>query len=158
MVETALSILEDGGWSVTTDFADAVRSRGSIFDAQGDLEQALGCFQRCLLLRRKLLPPDHRNINVALLLVSDMLTGLGRDAEAQEAMGESTALRRRSQADCAGPGCERRLRPDGAPLDVCNNCRRTCYCSKACQTADWKAGHKAECKALIAAAAAAARK
>ena len=38
---------------------------------------------------------------------------------------------------------------------MCVLCRRTCYCGKACQTADWKAGHKAECKSLVAAAAAA---
>ena len=45
------------------------------------------------------------------------------------------------------------MRDDGAPLDVCIKCRRTFYCGKACQTADWKAGgHKAECKALAAGA------
>ena len=63
---------------------------------------------------------------------------------------------RRSQIDCAGPGCSRKLREDGpAPLDVCVKCRRTFYCGKVCQTADWKrkGGHKAECKEFIAAAA-----
>ena len=47
----------------------------------------------------------------------------------------------------------RRQQEDGAPLDVCVKCRCTFYCGKACQTSDWKAGHKAECKALIAEAA-----
>ena len=62
---------------------------------------------------------------------------------------------RRSQSACAGPGCVRRMREDGAPLDVCVNCRRTFYRGKACQTADWKAGHRKECKALVAESAAA---
>ena len=57
---------------------------------------------------------------------------------------------RRSQLLCAGPDCERKLREDGAPLDVCVNCRCTFYCGMACQTADWKAGHQKECKASIA--------
>ena len=49
---------------------------------------------------------------------------------------------------CSGPGCTNKRRPDGAPLDVCNGCKRVCYCGKACQAADWKAGgHKAVCKA-----------
>ena len=63
---------------------------------------------------------------------------------------------RRSQIHCAGPGCERQLREDSAPLDVCVKCWRTFYCGKACQTTGWKreGGHKAECKALIAEAAA----
>ena len=49
---------------------------------------------------------------------------------------------------CAGPGCSLTRRPDGAPLDMCNGCKRVCYCGKACQTAGWKVGHRAECKAI----------
>ena len=46
---------------------------------------------------------------------------------------------------CAGPGCSLTRRPDGAPLDVCNGCKRVCYCGKVCPAAGWKAGHRAEC-------------
>ena len=85
--------------------------------------------------------------------------GLGDAASAKVFLDEAISIsRRRSQIHCAGPDCERRLRLDGAPLDQCAGCLRTFYCGKACQTADWKreGGHKAECKALIAEAAAAA--
>ena len=76
--------------------------------------------------------------------------------DALDAMAESVFVARRSQSHCAGPGCTLRQRLDGEPLDVCVNYRRTVYCGKACQTADWKAMHKKECKHLIAASATAA--
>ena len=94
----------------------------------------------------------------ALTKIAEVNRRLGRGSAADAAVSEHTALSRRSQIACAGPGCRRKLREDGAPLDVCVKCRRTLYCGKDCQTADWKreGGYKAECKALIAAAAAAA--
>ena len=74
------------------------------------------------------------------------------DAAAAAAGAEADAAGRRSQIACSAPGCRQQLREDGAPLDVFVKCRCTHYCSKACQTIDWKreGGHKAECKALIA--------
>ena len=47
---------------------------------------------------------------------------------------------------CGGPGCARVVKESGAPLDVCAGCQRAHYCGKACQTAGWKAGHKAVCR------------
>lgn len=35
-------------------------------------------------------------------------------------------------------------------LDRCSACRRVAYCSKKCQTNDWKDGHKKTCKILVA--------
>ena len=67
-------------------------------------------------------------------------------ATAAAAAAASTA--RRSQVQCAAAGCPRKLKVDGTPLDQCGGCKRCYYCWKACQTADWKAGHKAECKEL----------
>ena len=64
------------------------------------------------------------------------------DAAAAAAAASAT---RRSQVQCAALCCPRKLKADGTSLDQCGGCY---YCSKACQTADWKAGHKAECKAL----------
>ena len=77
-----------------------------------------------------------------------ILEFLGRPSEAVESAAESAALMRRCRIACAGPGCGRKLREDAAPLDVRVKCRRTFYCGKACQTADWKrdGGHKAECR------------
>ncbi|KAG2496785.1 hypothetical protein HYH03_005193 [Edaphochlamys debaryana] len=36
----------------------------------------------------------------------------------------------------------------------CGGCRQRRYCGRACQAADWRAGHKQQCKQLAAAAAA----
>ena len=40
---------------------------------------------------------------------------------------------------------------------MCATGLSTFNCSVACQSADWKAGHKKECKALVVAVAAAAQ-
>ena len=36
----------------------------------------------------------------------------------------------------------------GAQLKKCGMCSQRSYCSKGCQVASWKGGHKHECKAL----------
>lgn len=46
------------------------------------------------------------------------------------------------------------LPPPTAPwLDACSACRVVLYCSKACQRAAWKGGHREECAGIGAAAA-----
>ncbi|KAG2497746.1 hypothetical protein HYH03_004479 [Edaphochlamys debaryana] len=48
---------------------------------------------------------------------------------------------------CANPACAS-LEGDSAAevrLQQCGRCRRVSYCCRDCQTAHWKAGHKAEC-------------
>ena len=131
----------------------------------------LGCHSKALELlqaavavhRQLVMPETHPIIAVLLAHISSCQSMLGRDDEAAVSNAALLSTMRRSQVNCPNPGCPRRLREDGAPLDVCVKCRRTFYCGKACQTADWKreGGHKAECKTLIAegkAAAAAAGK
>ena len=94
--------------------------------------------------------PGSPSIGSALRTLAVAQSQLGITAAAATAISAATVVGRRSQTACAGPDCERKLREDGAPLDVCIKCRRTFYCGKACQTADWKAGHRAECKSLVA--------
>ena len=115
-------------------------------------EDALQYFQPSLTIRRKLLPPDHPDIAKVLGCIAEVHSKLGNRPEAYAAQTASIRVARRSQTLCAGPDCERQMRGDGAPLDVCVKCRRTFYCGKECQTADWKreGGRKAECKELIA--------
>jgi Tetratricopeptide repeat/MYND finger len=45
---------------------------------------------------------------------------------------------------CASSQCGLSL--DASTRMMCSGCRRVCYCSKACQLVDWKAGHKKACK------------
>ena len=120
---------------------------------QGFPELALDPLQRGLALLKELMPPDHPSLAAANAKVSEAYANLGRVEEANEARRDCLLLHRRSQTRCSGPDCERRVREDGAPLDVCVKCRRTFYCSKECQTADWKETHRAECKRLVAEAA-----
>ena len=110
----------------------------------------------CLTIRRKLLPPDHPDIAIALRRLSELKARQGLKAEAADALAASDAIRRRSQTRCGEPDCDRKTREDGTPLTMCVACKRTHYCSVACQTADWRReeGHKGECKALAAGVAA----
>ena len=138
--------------------ADSEGLLSILYDMAGDFEAALPLAERTLASQRKLLPPDHPSLAATLKLLAGIHSGLGRAAPAAAVLEAAAAIDRRSQTRCAVPGCEQRVRADGSPLDVCIKCRRTFYCGKACQTTDWKreGGHKAECKALIAEAAAAA--
>ena len=101
---------------------------------------------------QQILPPDHPQHGLVLQNVAQAHRRLGQTAEADEAAAGAAAVARRSQSACSGPMCVRKLREDGEPQDVCIKCRRTFYCGKDCQTADWKreGDQKAECKALIA--------
>ena len=51
---------------------------------------------------------------------------------------------------CTHTGCGQPLAapgqlPAGSVLQLCAKCRLVAYCSKQCQTADWKRGHKKLC-------------
>ena len=45
---------------------------------------------------------------------------------------------------CAGPACGRAPSPMEG-FKRCGGCKQVMYCSKACQRAHWRAGHKGEC-------------
>ena len=117
-----------------------------------DFSGALAHTERALAIYREFFPPDHPHIAISLGNTAFLHAHRGRPEYAETALLAANAVARRSQTNCSGPSCIRKLREDGAPLDVCVKCRRTFYCGKACQTADWKreGGHRAECKALIA--------
>ena len=136
----------------TQQFANACLTLGSCLYNDGQPVEALRYLTRALELQRKLLPPDHPNIAMSLNNIALANEALGNADAAAQAAAASTAVARRSQSACAGPGCDRHVKADGRPLEQCGKCRRTYYCSVVCQTADWKreGGHKAECKALVA--------
>ena len=46
---------------------------------------------------------------------------------------------------------------DASAPKTCARCRQSVYCSRACQIAAWKSGHKAECKKFVAATTGAAK-
>ena len=52
------------------------------------------------------------------------------------------ALRKRTCAYCEGEGSI--VQP---PFQVCEGCRRVAYCSRDCQKAAWRSGHRHECAA-----------
>ena len=54
---------------------------------------------------------------------------------------------------CQAPGCGQQVGSTesvGAGLKICGRCRQVAYCSRNCQKAAWKRGHKKECEALQA--------
>ena len=154
--ELAMSIFEKKSGRNTRDFVAACEAMGSILIEKGKHREALRCFEGLLVTQRKLLPPDHPHIATSLSNIAALNIKLGRTGEALDAFFESSSVTRRSQTQCAGPDCARKIKADGEPLDQCGGCHRTHYCSRVCQSADWKAGHKAECKVLQAETAASA--
>ena len=57
----------------------------------------------------------------------------------------------RGGSGCSHPGCGQQIgvsEAAGAGLMRCTKCRQKVYCSKACQVAGWKGGHKQECERL----------
>ena len=142
------SLIAENGWAGTLGHADMLFTESEV--GVGPLQHRLSSINACLVIRRSLLDPNHPLIAAALHQLSDCKRRRGNLSAANVATAEAVAILRRSQSHCAGPGCARRVKPDESPLDVCVKCRRTFYCGKDCQTTDWKAGHKAECKALIA--------
>ena len=148
----ALLFAEKHGRTGTVAFAHLLKSASSTLIDAGDFPRALDYSERALDILRRLLPPEHPAIASSLYSVGLANQQLGYHEAADRTCIAANAMFRRSQQHCAGPGCLRNVREDGAPLDVCVKCRRTFYCGKDCQTADWKreGGHKAECKALIA--------
>ena len=49
-----------------------------------------------------------------------------------------------------GKTCNACQAPEGTTLKhkICSACKQVFYCSPECQRADWKAGHKEQCKVL----------
>jgi len=73
----------------------------------------------------------------------EALTWLGSRSDALLVeLGTCEAALRRSACYCASGACP------NVPTNVCGGCNATHYCGEACQGADWRAGHKTECKAL----------
>ena len=132
--------------------AEVLMHLGGVAIERGRHQDALEYLERSLTILRIFHPPDHSNFAFVRRKISRAQTALGLSHEAVASLAAATHVIRRSQLHCAGPNCELRQRPDGAPLDQCAGCLRTYYCSVACQSADWKrkGGHKEECKALAA--------
>ena len=157
-LRAAVAMMERHGCSHYSEFAAAQNNIGVALCAGGEYRQALGVFQRALANYQRHSATSHSAIANLQSNIADIQARLGDVAGAARSRYDALAAARRLQTRCAGPECPRKLREDGAPLDVCVKCRATFYCGKACQTADWKreGGHKAECKALIAKGKAAA--
>ena len=129
-------------------FGGLMQNIGLACELTNNLFDALFYFTRAEAIFHVLLPPDHQTTALCMRHISRVNTKLGNTDVAAAAAAAAASSSRRSQVQCAGPDCPRKIKEDGAPLDQCGGCKRCYYCSKACQTAHWKAGHKAECKEL----------
>ena len=129
-------------------FGSLLTSIGTVFDQLGNLSEALLHFTRAEKVYRGVLPPDHPSLTNCMRNISIVNAKLGNVVAAAAAAASFDSTARRSQVQCAAEDCPRKVKADGTPLDQCGVCKRCYYCTKACQAADWKAGHKAECKEL----------
>ena len=119
---------------------------GAAYAEKNRLSDALAHFTRAEAIYRGTLPLDHPSITDCMRNISVVNARLGNVDAAAAAAAAAASAARRSQVQCAAADCPRKVKADGSPLDQCGGCKRCYYCSKACQTADWKAGHKMECK------------
>ena len=146
----AVLLFESNGDRSSTSYANLHKLLGRLCCDVSDYTSAVRHLERALSLMRSHFAPDSPDFADIVSKLGTACGRAGRNADAVAYEREAATMRRRSQRNCAGPGCEQHSRPDGAPLDQCAGCMCTHYCSVACQRADWKAGHKAECKALRA--------
>jgi hypothetical protein len=93
-------------------------------------------------------PPQAHGVHAAEAALRARFPELAAQHEAamMATTTEEDAPQRCSRAGCGAAGT-----PSGAPLKRCALCGAARYCSRACQTADWKA-HKKTCRATAAAA------
>jgi hypothetical protein len=85
---------------------------------------------------------------------------VGKVAAGLQAFGLAVAVQFPAAALCCNPACVNLQGSSEAALlgpgSRCSGCKVARFCSKECSMAAWKAGHKAVCKRLKAAGAAAA--
>ena len=144
----ALAEYEKLGDTNTREFAQLLNNSGVAYMLTNNIPEALASYTRSLAILRHIGPPDHPGIVDCMRNIAVLNALRGNSDAAAVATAAAALTARRSQVQCAAAGCPRKLKADGTPLDYCGGCKRCFYCSKACQSADWKAGHKAECKTL----------
>ena len=126
-LRSAIALMEKLGMVDTDDYAGALDSYGVILAGAGDYQQALLMWQRSLAMYRRFLHPEHPTLARVLLNTARIQGILGDVEGSAQSHANCLSIARRSQTACAGPGCSKKLREDGAALDVCVNCRRTFY-------------------------------
>ena len=132
----------------TKQFGTLLLNIGATYEQTNNFPEAVVHYTRAEAIYRGVLPPDHPSITRCMRNISDANSKMGNVDAAAVAASAAASTTRHSQVQCAAAGCPRKLKADGSPLGQCGGCKRGYYCSKACQTADWKMGHKAECKVL----------
>jgi MYND finger len=79
-------------------------------------------------------------------------TPLSHQAATQEnRSGGTVSISRQDQNGCWYGRCSRHGKIDEETewmLLGCSGCKKARYCSKECQSMDWKIGHKAECRSM----------
>ena len=159
VLRPAMALMEELRATHTLFFADEHATLAHlILEGRGTpgagMKEVARSLMTSLSIRQRLLPPDHPDIAACWATLAVAYRRVAREEMAAEAAANALRVGRRSQTACARGGCGRKVRPDEQPLDVCVECLRTFYCGPACQKADWKAGHRAECKVLVAEGAA----
>ena len=138
---TARSIYEELGMGATAECANVIACTATAYTSIGKLKDALTCYERALTMYRELSPGDsHPALPDVLYNVVALQRALEEQVPSAITPADSVAADRRSHASCAAVGCPRNVKADRGPLERCAGCLCTFYCSKACQTADWKAG------------------
>ncbi|PRW57503.1 putative splicing factor 3A subunit 1 isoform A [Chlorella sorokiniana] len=113
------------------------------------LDRALAALSRCkpwlLTAARQNLLQMHKSLTASLESKAASCVGDSLPAISMAKLNETPVPRQLHLPECAACG------KHALQLMKCGACKTVAYCSKACQTQHWRAGHKHECAALKAA-------
>ena len=144
----SISILTELGEATTIVFGCASEVVGLAELHRGRPDVAMLHFNAAMTIFRTRLGMEHACMIKLLGHIAQCRLAVGNLTEASDCYAQAEGVRRRLQTSCAR--CKAPHRPDGSTLEQCGGCKRTHYCGRDCQTADWKARHKGECAALAA--------
>ena len=131
-LKRASGIYERKDLDATAEYAELLINTGVLILELGGHSSALTYFERAAIIMKKTLPPTHPHLAAVYQNITVCHTTLGNTSAAAKARSTSTAVERRSQVACAGPGCKRKLKEDGTALTMC----AACLCTT---TAAWHA-------------------
>lgn len=126
-------------WPITTYHSNALNFRSSQLE---ETESALASFRWCATSEIK------PNITLDIAATVPGLNTLKQlneltDKQIWDAIGESSKKKMGTSRRCCNHCDKSEVKWEGHKL--CSRCKNACYCSKECQQAHWKAGHKKQC-------------
>jgi tetratricopeptide (TPR) repeat protein len=117
----------------------ALNGLAAAYAKVGRFHEAIPLFEQSLTLLQRTMPSDHEYISQTMKMISLCYRMVGDTKKAREVKRDTSGYYTCGHAMCKVPLIEDELL-------TCSGCKKVCYCSKKCQVAAWKGGHKKACK------------